>query len=120
MYPHPICESSLLSYFRICLRNNRLANPGHTSVNHYVPRHSTHSAQPSSSTAPTRPLTRQLAYSHLEDLTSDNEGKKRSLDEQEDDHEIKKSRVDGEELIDGDEDAEFYDVEGTVPKRGSK
>jgi hypothetical protein len=35
-------------------------------------------------------------------------------------HEIKKSRVDAEGLIDGDEDAEFYDVRDTAPKRGSK
>ena len=55
----------------------------------------------------------------MEDLTPD-EGKKRSLDEQEDDeHEIKKSRVDGEGVIDGDEDAEFY-LGDTAPKRGSK
>ena len=91
-------------------------------MNHYVPRQPiAHSTQASSSTAPARPLTRQPAYRHPQDLTSDNEGKKRSLDEQEDDeHEFKKSRLDGEELIDGDEDAEFYDIDDTAPKRGSK
>ena len=57
----------------------------------------------------------------MEDWTSDNEGKKRSLDEQEDDeHEFKKSRVDGEELTDGNEEAEIFDVGHTAPKRGSK
>ena len=91
-------------------------------MNHYVPRQPiTHSAQASSSTAPARPLPHQPAHHHLEDLTSDNEGKKRSLDEQEDDeHEFKKSRLAGEELIDGDENAEFYDIGDTAPKRGSK
>lgn len=68
-----------------------------------------------------RPLARQLTHPHLEDLISDNEGKKRSLDEQDDDeHEFKKSRLDGEELLDGDEDAEFFDIGNTAPKRGSK
>jgi hypothetical protein len=108
--------------FYICLRNTRAAaNPERNKfVNHYAPRQPiTHSAQASSSTAPARPLARQPAYHHPEDLTSDNEGKKRSLDEQEDDeHEFKKSRLDGEELIDGD--AEFYDIGDTAPKRGSK
>ena len=91
-------------------------------MNHYAPRQSTtHSTQASSSTAPPRPLTRQPAYSHLEDLISDNEGKRRSLDELQDDkHETQKPRMDGEELIDGDEDAEFYEVGDTAPKRGSK
>ena len=91
-------------------------------MSHYVPRQPiTNSAQASSSTAPTRPSTRQLVHRHLEDLTSDNEGKKRSLDEQEDDEpEFKKSRLDGEELINGDDDAEFYDVGDITPKRGSK
>ena len=91
-------------------------------MNHYVPRQpTTHFAQASGSTALVRPLSCQPAYSHLEDLTSDNEGKKRSLDELEDDeHEIKKSRVDGEELIDGDDDAEFYDARDTAPKCRSK
>ena len=66
-------------------------------------------------------MTRQAAYSDIEHLTSDNEGKKRSLDEQEDDeHGFKKSRVDGEELIDGDEEAEFDEIGHTAPKRGSK
>jgi len=90
-------------------------------MNHYVPTQPiTHAAQ-ASNTAPARPLTRQAAYRDLEDLTSDNEGKKRSLDELEDDeHELKKSRVDGEELIDGDEDAEFHNVGHTAPQRGSK
>ena len=89
-------------------------------MNHYVPRQPiTNSAQAFSSTALARPSTRQLVHRHLQDLTSDNEGKKRSLDEQEDDeHEFKKSRLDGEELINGDEDAEFYDI-GDI-KRGSK
>lgn len=90
-------------------------------MNHYVPRQPiAHSAQASSSTAPARPSIGQPAYHHMEDLISDNEGKKRSLDEQEDDHEFKKSRLDGEELIDGDEDAEFFDEGDTAPKRGSK
>ena len=91
-------------------------------MNHYVPRQPiTQVTQPSSSTAPARPVTRQPVHRYLEDVTSDNEGKKRSLDEQEDDeHEFKKSRLDGEELIDGDEDAEFYDMVDIVPKRGSK
>ena len=41
------------------------------------------------------------------------------MDEHEDDeHEFKKSRLDGEELIDGDE--EFCDIGDTVSKRGSK
>ena len=110
--------------FSKCLRNARsAANPESTKfMNHYVPRQPiTHSTQASSSTAPARPLTRQPVHRHPEDLTSDNEGKKRSLDELEDDeHEFKKSRLDGEELIDGDEDAEFYDIGESAPKRGSK
>lgn len=90
-------------------------------MNHYIPRQPiTHVAQASSSTAPARPLTRQGVYSHLEE-TSDTEGKKQSLDEREDDEpEPKKSRVDGEEFVEGDEDAEVYDVGHTAPKRGSK
>ena len=125
-HPLPICEFFFFKFYNFykCLRNTRsAANPESTKfINHYVPRQPiVHSAQASSSTAPARPLTRQSVLRHLEDLTSDNEGKKRSLDEQEDDeHEFKKSRLDGEELIDGDEDAEFYDIGNTAPKRGSK
>lgn len=102
--------------------NPSTSNHEQTFLNHYVPRQPiTHSAHASSSTVLARSLTRQAVYNNMEDLTSDNEGKKWSLDEQEDDeHEPKKSRVDGEELIDGNEDAEFYDVEDNAPKRGSK
>ena len=120
-HPRPIRESCFFSLtIYICLRNARSANQ--KFMNHYVPRQPiSHSAQASSSTVPARLLTRQPSYRHPEDLTSDNEGKKRSLDEQEDDeHEFKKSRLDGEELINGDEDAEFYELGDTAPKRGSK
>jgi hypothetical protein len=103
------------------LRNTRsAANP--ESMKHYAPRQPiTQSAQASSSIAPARSSICQPVHHHLEDLTSDNEGKKRSLDEQEDDvHEFKKSRLDDEEFINGDEDAEFDDAGDTAPKRGSK
>ncbi|PPR05214.1 hypothetical protein CVT26_012290 [Gymnopilus dilepis] len=50
---------------------------------------------------------------------SDGEGKKRALDaEADEEHEAKKTRVEGDDLIDGDEDAEFEDM--SPPKRGSK
>jgi hypothetical protein len=51
-------------------------------------------------------------------MVSDNEVKKRSRHmEQDEEHEAKKTRVEGEELIDGDEDAAF---EEGAPRRGSK
>ena len=91
-------------------------------MHHYAPRRPlTHSAQAASSAVPARPLSRQPVYNHLEDSISDSEGKKRSLNEQEgDEHEFKKSRVDGEEFIDRDEEAELHNVGHTAPKRGSK
>jgi hypothetical protein len=74
------------------------ANPeGNKLMNHY---------SLESSTVPARLSTRQPVHRHLEDLNSDNNGqKKRSLDEQDDEHEFKKPRIEGEELIDGDADA---------------
>jgi len=65
-------------------------------------------------------LVRQRGYYDITDVDalSDGEGKKRSFDHEEDEeHESKKTRVEGDELIDGDDDAEFDDL---APKRGSK
>ncbi|KDR84128.1 hypothetical protein GALMADRAFT_236804 [Galerina marginata CBS 339.88] len=65
-------------------------------------------------------LARHGGYLDITDADmSDAEGRKRALDEEQDEseHEAKKSRVEGDELIDGDEDAEFEDL---APKRGSK
>lgn len=69
--------------------------------------------------APSTSSNRRLSrHSARLDLITDSEAKKRGWDEDEDEeHEVKKSRVEGEELIDGYEDAEFDE---TVPKRGSK
>ncbi|KAJ3509761.1 hypothetical protein NLJ89_g5043 [Agrocybe chaxingu] len=65
-----------------------------------------------------KPLSRHGGYLNIDDATSDNEARKRTWDETlEEEHEAKKTRVEGEELIDGDEDAEF---EEAAPKRGSK
>jgi hypothetical protein len=65
-------------------------------------------------------LARHGGYTNIDeaDTASDNEGKIRGPDEDQDqEHEAKKSRVEGDELIDGDEDAQFEDL---APKRGSK
>ncbi|CAA7258513.1 unnamed protein product [Cyclocybe aegerita] len=65
-----------------------------------------------------KPLSRHGGYLNIDDATSDNEARKRTWDETlEEEHEAKKTRVEGEELIDGDEEAEF---EEAAPKRGSK
>lgn len=63
-------------------------------------------------------LDRPSIISERYDGQSDTEVKKRSrYTEQDEEHEAKKTRVEGEELIDGDEDAEF---EEGAPRRGSK
>ncbi|KAF9006704.1 hypothetical protein BDQ17DRAFT_1352230 [Cyathus striatus] len=59
------------------------------------------------------------------DVNGDVDVKKRGLDEQEEcedvEHDSKKTKVEGDELIDGDEDAEWEDERnGYVPIRGSK
>ncbi|KAF8165738.1 hypothetical protein B0H34DRAFT_690308 [Crassisporium funariophilum] len=97
------------------------SNNGQNFMDHYNPRQPIpQSNQFIHKPATKAPLTRQNGYRNIEDY-SDQEGKKRSLDEQEDDeHELKKSRVEGDELIDGDEDAEFHDRGEVAPKRGSK
>jgi len=83
---------------------------GHAFTTLYSNKPSATQSLPSGS----RPLSRQGGYANIEDA----EGKKRSWnDELDEEHESKKTRVEGDELIDGDEDAEFDDA---VPKRGSK
>ncbi|KIM34950.1 hypothetical protein M413DRAFT_449991 [Hebeloma cylindrosporum] len=65
-------------------------------------------------------LARRGGYSNIEDAdtASDEERRKRGPEGvQDDEHEAKKSKVEGDELIDGDEDAEFEEF---APKRGSK
>ncbi|KAF8806215.1 hypothetical protein BYT27DRAFT_7191526 [Phlegmacium glaucopus] len=115
---HPETSTGPMTFKASASKSKPLAssNHEHISMNHYVPSQPiAHPAQASSSTTPVRSLTRQAAYGDIEDWTSDNEGKKRSLDEQEDDeHELKKLRVDG------DEDAGSYNVGHTALKRGSK
>ncbi|KAH9482288.1 hypothetical protein JR316_0004386 [Psilocybe cubensis] len=61
-------------------------------------------------------LVRRGGYVNVDE--SDNEERKRGFDgDHLEEHETKKFRVEGEEMVDGDEDAEFEDL---APKRGSK
>lgn len=70
------------------------------------------------SASSSRRLSRHSARLAIGESASDSEAKKRGWDVDEDEeHEAKKTRVEGDELIDGDEDAEFDEA---APKRGWK
>ncbi|KAF9534629.1 hypothetical protein CPB83DRAFT_878985 [Crepidotus variabilis] len=70
------------------------------------------------SASSSRRLSRHSARLVIGESTSDAEAKKRGwIVEEDEEHEAKKTRVEGDELIDGDDDAEFDEA---APRRGSK